>query len=208
MTEPTPVIHVVDDDDSFRTAVTRLLRAAGYEVCCYPSASEFLLGRRKDEPGCLVLDVRMPGRSGLDLQEEFGERDDTLPIIFVTGHGDIPMSVRTMKAGAVDFLTKPVQRQMLLDAVAKALARDRDNRETRERDSTLRRRFEALTPRERAVFKLVVAGKLNKQIAVELGAAERTVKAHRAQVKEKLHVASLAEMVQFAEQLRTDASTQ
>jgi FixJ family two-component response regulator len=180
MTLPTPLIHVVDDDDSLRTAVIRLLRAAGYEVRGYPSAGAFLLARPAGTPGCVVLDVRMPGPSGLDLQEAFSERDDALPIIFLTGHGDIPMSVRAMKAGAVDFLTKPVQRDALLTAVKNALARDAEARKAREEVGELRSRYESLTASERAVFALVVVGKLNKQIAAELGTAERTVKAHRA----------------------------
>ncbi len=201
MTPSTPLIHVVDDDDSLRTAVMRLLRAARYEVRGHSSAGEFLLARPRNTPGCVVLDVRMPGPSGLDLQAAFGELDDALPIIFLTGHGDIPMSVRAMKAGAVDFLTKPVQRDALLTAVRIALARDAQTRGARERLSGLRSRFESLTPRERDVFALVVAGKLNKLVAAELGTSERTVKAHRAQVMEKMQVASLAELVHVAEQL-------
>jgi FixJ family two-component response regulator len=201
MTPSTPLIHVVDDDDSLRTAVMRLLRAARYEVRGHSSAGEFLLAQPRNTPGCVVLDVRMPGPSGLDLQAAFGELDDALPIIFLTGHGDIPMSVRAMKAGAVDFLTKPVQRDALLTAVRIALARDAQTRGARERLSGLRSRFESLTPRERDVFALVVAGKLNKLVAAELGTSERTVKAHRAQVMEKMQVASLAELVHVAEQL-------
>jgi FixJ family two-component response regulator len=142
----------------------------------------------------------MPGPSGLDLQAAFSEREDTLPIIFLTGHGDIPMSVNAMKAGAVDFLTKPVEREALLTAVQNALARDAANRAVRSRANALHSRFQTLTPRERAVFALVVAGKLNKHIATELGISERTVKAHRAQVMEKMHVTSLAELVHIAEQ--------
>jgi FixJ family two-component response regulator len=202
MTPPTPTIHVVDDDDSFRTAVVRLLRAAGYEVRGYRSAGEFLLANAGNTRGCVVLDVRMPGPSGLDLQEAFNERDDALPIIFLTGHGDIPMSVRAMKAGAVDFLTKPVEREALLTAVRNAPARDADNRAVRTRANALHSCYDTLTPRERAVFALVVAGKLNKHIAAELGISERTVKAHRAQVMEKMHVTSLAELVHIAEQLK------
>ena len=207
MTSPTPVVHVVDDDDSFRTALTRLLRAAGYDVRSYPSAGEFLLARPTNAPGCLVLDVRMPGPSGLDVQEVFGQRNDTLPIIFLTGHGDIPMSVRAMKAGAVDFLTKPVERQVLLNAVQNALARDGACRKAREQDGALRALFETLTPREHAVFTLVAAGKANKLIAAEIGASERTVKAHRAQVMRKMHVASLAELVHVADQLQASLPT-
>ena len=202
MTPSTPIIHVVDDDDSMRTAVMRLLKAAGYEVRGYPSAAELLLARPGVAPGCVVLDVRMPGASGLDLQEAFGKLDEALPIIFLTGHGDIPMSVRTMKAGAVDFLTKPVMRETLLNAVQTALARDAENRKSRERVGALRARYQSLTPREREVFRRVVAGKLNKQIASELGASERTVKAHRAHVMAKMQVDSLAELVRVAEQLQ------
>jgi FixJ family two-component response regulator len=201
MTSPIPVVHVVDDDDSFRTAVTRLLRAAGYQVRGHSSAGEFLLARPGTIPGCVVLDVRMPGPSGLDLQTAFEGRDDALPIIFLTGHGDIPMSVRAMKAGAVDFLTKPVQREALLSAVRNALARDAESRTARDRLGILRSRFETLTPRERAVFTLVVTGRLNKQIAAELGSPERTVKAHRARVMEKMQVTSLAELIHVAEHL-------
>lgn len=202
MTPPTPVIHVVDDDDSFRTAVTRLLRAAGYEVRSYPSAGEFLLARPANTPGCLVLDVRMPGPSGLELQDAFGRQNDTLPIIFLTGQGDIPMSVRAMKAGAVDFLTKPVQRTALLEAVRQALARDGESRQAREKHDTLRARAETLTPRERAVLTLVAAGKANKQSAAELGISERTVKAHRAQLMRKMQAGSLAELVRVAGELQ------
>jgi FixJ family two-component response regulator len=196
----------VDDDDSLRTAVLRLLRAAGYEVRGYPSAGEFLLAKTEDVGGCVVLDVCMPGPSGLDLQAALGERDDALPVIFLTGNGDIPMSVRAMKAGAVDFLTKPVEREALLTAVQNALARDTESRAARSRADALRSRYQTLTPRERAVFALVVAGKLNKHVAAELGISERTVKAHRAQVMEKLHVTSLAELVHTAEQLEAGTS--
>jgi FixJ family two-component response regulator len=179
----------------------RLLRAAGYEVRGYPSAGEFLLAKTGNTRGCVVLDVRMPGPSGLDLQAAFSERDEALPIIFLTGHGDIPMSVRAMKAGALDFLTKPVEREALLTAVRNAVARDAENRAVRSRAHALHSRYQTLTPRQRAVFALVVAGKLNKHVATELGISERTVKAHRAQVMEKMHVASLAELVHIAEQL-------
>jgi FixJ family two-component response regulator len=202
MTPSTPIVHVVDDDESFRTAVTRLLRAAGHEVRSHASAGEFLLSLPVNRPGCVVLDVRMPGPSGLDLQEAFGRLSEALPIIFLTGHGDIPMTVRAMKAGAVDFLTKPVQRQVLLNAVRNALARDQESRRAREQDATLRARRETLTPREHSVFTLVVAGKANKEIAAELGTSERTVKAHRAQVMAKMQVTSLAELVHIADRLQ------
>ena len=202
MTSPTPIVHVVDDDDSFRTALTRVLRAAGYEVRSHASAGEFLLALPVNTPGCIVLDVRMPGPSGLDLQEAFARRTDALPIIFLTGHGDIPMTVRAMKAGAVDFLPKPVQREALLNAVRNALERDRKNRRAREQNDILRALLETLTPREHAVFTLVAAGKANKEIAAELGTSERTVKAHRAQVMAKMQATSLAELVHIADRLQ------
>lgn len=203
MTDRNPIVHVVDDDDSVRTAVVRLLQAAGHEARGYSSAGEFLLGRSdRDAPGCVVLDVRMPGPSGLDLQAALGRLAVPLPIVFLTGHGDIPMSVRAMKAGAIDFLTKPVSRDALLTAVETALGRDAQTRAARARVHGLRARYDTLTPREREVFAGVVAGKLNKQIAADLGTAERTVKAHRAHVMEKLNVASVAELVHVAEQLK------
>src|SRR5262249_32651061 len=179
----------------------------GYEVRAYSSAGEFLLARPGDAPGCVVLDVCMPGPSGLDLQEAFGGLPGAPPIVFLTGQGDIPMSVRAMKLGGVDFLTKPVQRETLLQAVRNALARDAESRAARERDGAVRARFETLTPRERAVFTLVTAGKANKQIAAELGISDRTVKAHRAQVMEKLQVTSLAELVHVADRIQPHLPT-
>jgi FixJ family two-component response regulator len=196
------VVHVVDDDDGARTAVLRLLGAAGYIARGYGSAGEFLMTVSDEAPGCLVLDVRMPGPSGLELQEALARRHSTLPVVFLTGFGDIPMSVRAIKAGAVDFLTKPVEREALMRAVRSALERDARNRRSREQGRALREKFDALTPRERDVFVRVVSGKLNKQIAADLGTAERTVKAHRAHVMEKLNVASVAELVHVAEQLK------
>jgi FixJ family two-component response regulator len=202
MTERGPIVHVVDDDDSVRTGVVRLLQAAGYEARGYASAGEFLLGRSdRNAPGCVVLDVRLPGPSGLDLQEALARLAVPLPIVFLTGHGDIPMSVRAIKGGAVDFLTKPVSRDTLLAAVRTALARDAETRAARARVHALHARYETLTPREREVFAGVVGGRLNKQIAAELGTAERTVKAHRAQVMDKMQVASVAELVHIADQL-------
>jgi FixJ family two-component response regulator len=201
MTLPTPIIHLVDDDESLRTAVTCLLRAAGYQVRSYSSAQDFLLTPSANTPGCVVLDVRMPGPSGLDLQEALGKLKDTLPIIFLTAHGDIPMTVRAMKAGAVDFLTKPVQMGVLLNAVQNALTLDAEQRTAQEWRNSLQARFEALTPRQRDVCALVVVGKLNKQIAAELGISERAVKSHRAHVMEKLGATSVAEVVRLAEQL-------
>lgn len=208
MSGPNPIVHVVDDDLSLRTALTRLLRAAGYEVRAYASAGEFLMAEPGAVPGCLVLDVRMPGSSGLELQAALEKRPEPLPIIFLTGHGDIPTSVRAMRSGAVDFLTKPVKRQDLLGAVQAALARDAERRAARTQRATLRARFESLTPREREVFTHVVAGLLNKQIAAELGCALRTVKLHRGRVMQKMHAGSLAELVRVAEELRAAAPPQ
>ena len=200
-TSPIPIIHVVDDDPSFRTAVTRLLRAAKYEVRAYASASEFLNSEPCAEPGCILLDLQMPGVSGLDLQQSLARMEERLPIIFLTGHGDIPASVRAMKAGAVDFLTKPVGRDALLNAVKNALDVDVKGRAARAALRELQNRYENLTPREREVLAHVVSGKLNKQIAFDLGAAERTIKAHRAAIMEKLRVQSVAELVRLAQEL-------
>jgi FixJ family two-component response regulator len=203
MTESGAIVHVVDDDDSVRTGIVRLLRAAGYEARGYHSAGHFLLeDPERNRPGCIVLDVHMPGPSGLELQTALARLEQPLPVVFLTGRGDIATSVRAMKGGAVDFLTKPVRREALLGAVRVALARDVEVRTARARMRTFRDRYEALTPREREVFTGVSAGKLNKQIAAELGIAERTVKAHRAQVMEKMQVASVPELVQAAQQLR------
>jgi FixJ family two-component response regulator len=196
-----PIIHVVDDDPSFRTAVTRLLRAAKYEVRCYASASEFLGPDSCGSPGCILLDLRMPGVGGLDLQQSLAQMEERLPIIFLTGQGDIPASVSAMKAGAVDFLTKPVRREALLSAVQNALAIDAKGRSARALLRELHDRYATLTPREREVLVHVVSGKLNKQIAFDLGTAERTVKAHRASIMEKLCVQSLAELVRVAQEL-------
>ena len=196
-----PIIHVVDDDPSFRTAVTRLLRAAKYEVRCYASASEFLDSDPCANPGCILLDLQMPGLSGLDLQQSLERMEKHLPIIFLTGHGDIPASVRAMKAGAVDFLTKPVRREALLSAVQNALGVDAKGRAARAVLRELRDRYENLTPREREVLAHVVSGRLNKQIALDLGTAERTIKAHRAAIMEKLRVQSVAELVRLAQEL-------
>ena len=198
-----PIIYLVDDDDSLRKAVTRLLRAAGYEVRAYASAGDFALADRDNRRGCVLLDVRMPGPSGLDLQEALAKEDEPLPVIFLTAYGDVPISVRAMKAGAVDFLTKPVKRDVLLSAVRMALARDMRLQTSREQLRELRILFGKLTPREREVFDLVVGGKLNKQIAAELGIAERTVKVHRAQLMAKMRASSLAELVHLADKMQS-----
>lgn len=195
-------IHVVDDDDSFRTSIERRLKLAGYEVVTYASAQR-LLDRLPDEsePGCILLDVRIPGLSGPDLQGRLNELGSTLPIVFLTGHADTPTTVRAIKAGAEDFLTKPVESTQLLSAIERALARHAALRDERRRIAEMRALMAALTPRERQVLDLVVRGKLNKQIAHELGTTERTIKAHRHQVMEKMKVQSLAELVSIAERL-------
>jgi FixJ family two-component response regulator len=198
----TALIHVVDDDESLRTALLRLLEVAGFEARGYASTGEFLLHPQPDRPGCLLLDVRMPGPSGLDLQEALQRQGVSLPIVFLTGHADVTSSVRAMKAGAVDFLEKPVERGTLLAALRRALARDAIERAARDEAGRLRARFAALTPREREVFDRIVAGKLNKQIADELGTSERTVKAQRAQLMLKLGANSAAELGSLAERLR------
>ena len=201
MSGTAPLVHLVDDDDAFRTALTRLLQAAGYAVRSYASAGDFLIARPVDAPGCLLLDIRMPGPSGLELQAALRDQGNSLPIVFLTGHGDIPASVRAMKAGAIDFLEKPVEREPLLRAVREALARDGEARARGSRLQTLRARYDTLTPREREVFAGVVAGRLNKQIASDIGSAERTVKAHRAQVLAKMEVGSVAELARLATEL-------
>jgi FixJ family two-component response regulator len=198
-----PVVYVVDDDDSLRKALTRLLHAAGYEVRGYASAGDFVLSDRENRRGCVLLDVRMPGPSGLDLQEALAKEDEPLPVIFLTAYGDVPTSVRAMKAGAVDFLTKPIKRDALLSAVRAALARDMRLHTSREQLRDLRVRFAKLTQREQEVLELIVAGRLNKQVAAELGISERTVKVHRAQVMIKTRATSFAELVHLADQMRS-----
>ena len=196
-----PIIRVVDDDLSVRTAVTRLLRATKYAVRSFASASEFLDSDPCTEPGCILLDLQMPGTSGLDLQQALARLEKQLPIIFLSGRGDIPASVRAMKAGAVDFLTKPVTRDALMGAVQNALSVDAKSRAARAALRKLQNRFDNLSPREREVLVHVVSGKLNKQIAFDLGTAERTIKAHRARIMEKLQVQSVAELVRLAQEV-------
>ena len=202
MREPDPVVFVVDDDPSLRHALTNLLRSVGLRVATFGSAREFLAGPRPDAPGCVVLDVRLPGLSGLDLQHELAAAQIDLPIIFITGYGDIPMTVRAMKAGAVEFLTKPFRDQDLLDAIQHALERDRVAWHRRAALAALRLCYDRLTPREREVMRLVVAGLLNKQIAAELGTSEIMVKVHRGQVMRKMQAASVADLVRMAAHLR------
>ena len=197
-----PLIHVVDDDDALRTALLRLLGAAGFEARGYASAGDFLLEPPPDRPGCLLLDVRMPGPSGLELQEALRRRGNPLPIVFMTGFADVGSGVRAMKAGAVDFLSKPVERDALLDALRRALERGEKERALRDDANRLRERFATLTPRERDVFDRVVGGKPNKRIAEELGIAERTIKAQRAQLMVKLGAKSAAELGRLGERLQ------
>ncbi len=201
MIETRPVVHFVDDDASLRAALGGLLRAAGYDVRTYASAGEFLLDPADAASGCLLLDLRLDGPSGLDLQEALVRRGCRIPIVFMSAHGDIPASVRAMKAGAVDFLTKPVERGPLLAAIRAALAREAAQSATEERRAELRKRYASLTDRERAVLQGVVDGKLNKQIAGDLDIAERTVKAHRANVMAKLGADSPAVLGRMVEQL-------
>jgi FixJ family two-component response regulator len=204
MTTIVPKIHVIDDDDSVRQAVSRLLKAAGYEVQDYATAGEFLMAEIDQTHGCIVLDVRMPGPSGLELQTALVRNRSPLPVIFLTGHGDIRMSVRAMKAGAVDFLTKPVLKQELLAAVESALKLQARSLEQHRRGEFLRDCYATLTDREREIMAQVVDGRLNKQIATAMGIAERTVKAHRAQVMSKMQVDSLAELVKVAGMLEAE----
>ncbi len=196
-----PIVVVIDDDASIRKALENLLRSVGLDVELFKSPQEFLQSNRPDRPGCIILDVRFPGRSGLDMQREISSANTSLPIIFITGYGDIPMSVRAMKAGAVEFLTKPFRDQDLLDAVGVALEKDRVRRANEVRLSELRTRFQTLTARERQVLSLVIAGRLNKQIAGELGVSEMTVKMHRRQVMRKMQATGLAQLVRLADQL-------
>ncbi len=210
LTHAEPTIHLVDDDPSTLRALSRLLRSAGCRVELFSSAEEFLLyrGESQDVPGCAIVDLKLPGLSGMELQERLRQQKDPLPLIFLTGHGDIPTSVRAMKRDAVDFLTKPVCADDLLAAVQHALATEAEAREERHRKQELLARYEKLTPREREVLALVVRGMLNKQIAFELGTVERTIKAHRAQIMAKMQAQSVAELVRMTEHLNDVAARQ
>jgi len=199
--DATPTVLVIDDDESVRRALRDLFESVGLGVTTFESAREFLRTTRPDAPCCLVLDVRLPEQSGLDFQHELNERNIALPIVFLTGHGDIPMSVRAIKAGAVEFLTKPFREQELLDAVQAAIDRDRSGRAEQELVAELRRRWDALTPRERTVMRLVVAGKRNKQIAGEIQTSEATVKVHRTNLMRKMQASSLADLIVMAGRL-------
>jgi len=203
MTETSPIVFVVDDDPSVGRAIKRLVESVGLQVAHFGSAQEFLRSTRPDAPSCLVLDVRLPGISGLDFQHQLAGAGIHIPVIFVTAHGDIPMTVRAMKAGAVEFLTTPFRNQDLLDAVQIGLERDRARRQKAAGIATLRDRYESLSAREREVVAMVVSGLLNKQIAAEIGTTENTVKAHRSRAMEKMQAESLADLVKMVERLQT-----
>jgi FixJ family two-component response regulator len=201
MTAAEAMVFIVDDDVGTRESLQNLIRSVGLRVEAFESGQDFLRRTRPDVPSCLVLDVRLPGLSGLDLQRRMAEDELEIPIVFITGHGDIPMSVQAMKAGAVEFLTKPFRDQELLDAIQQALERDRNAREQRAAIAELRSRHRLLTPREREVMALVVTGLLNKQIAGELGTSEASIKVHRQHVMEKMRAGSLAALVRMADRL-------
>ena len=201
MNERAPIVFVVDDDPSVRRSIKRLIGSVGLQVELFGSAQEFLLSKRPDAPSCLVLDIRLPGISGLDFQHKLAEANIHIPIIFVTAHGDIPMTVRAMKAGAVEFLTKPFREQDLLDAIQLALERDRFRRQGDAEIAVLRERFESLTPREREVLPWVVSGLLSKQIADAIGTSEASVKVHRSQLMRKMAADSVADLVRMAEKM-------
>jgi FixJ family two-component response regulator len=207
MAEERPVVFVIDDDSSMRLALEDLVRSVGLEVHAFAAPPQFLESKLPDAPGCLVLDVRLPGMSGLSFQNELVKRGLALPVIFITGHGDIPMSVRAMKAGAVEFLTKPFHDQDLLDAIHTAIERDRKRRRAAIVHADLRERVATLSERERQIMALVVSGRANKQIAAELGLSEMTVKVHRGQVMRKMHAGSLPELVRMADRLGESIAT-
>jgi RNA polymerase sigma factor (sigma-70 family) len=206
MSEPESIVFVVDDDPSVRCAIKRLIGTVGLQVQLFGSAQEFLASKLPNMPSCLVLDVRLPGSSGLALQRQLVEANFQIPIIFITAHGDVPMTVRAMKAGAVEFLTKPFHDQDLLDAIHSALERDRGRRQQEAGLAVLRERFESLSPREREVVSMVVSGMLNKQIAAQIGTAENTVKVHRSRAMEKMQANSLADLVKMIQRLQVSPS--
>ena len=207
MIDPAPTVFVVDDDSSLRRAIKRLVESVGLHVELFASAHEFLQSKRPDAASCLVLDIRLPGISGLDFQRELSDSNIHIPIIFITAHGDIPMTVRAMKAGAVEFLPKPFRDQDLLDAIQQALERDNARRIRESEVARLRQRYETLTSREREVLPLVVSGLLNKQIGLEIGTSEATVKVHRSQLMRKMGAESLADLVRMSQKLLVTIST-
>jgi FixJ family two-component response regulator len=198
-------VFIIDDDPGVRDSIHDLLESVGLRSQSFATTQEFLRGKREDGPSCLVLDVRLPGMSGLDFQRKLAEAGVPIPIVFLTGHGDIPMTVQAMKSGAVAFLTKPFREQDLLDAIQQALERDRTTRAQQREVDDLRKRYETLTPRERQVMDLVVSGMLNKQIAGELEASETTIKIHRGHVMQKMQAGSLAELVRMADKVKLAA---
>jgi RNA polymerase sigma factor (sigma-70 family) len=206
VSEPESIVFVVDDDSSVRSAIKRLIGSMGLQVELFGCAQEFLASKLPNVPSCLVLDVRLPGISGLKLQSQLAKANIQIPIIFITAHGDIPMTVRAMKAGALEFLTKPFRDQDLLDAIQLALEKDRARRQQDSEIAVLRERFESLSPREREVVAMVVSGMLNKQIAAQIGTAENTIKAHRSRAMEKMQANSLADLVKMIERLQVFSS--
>ena len=205
--KPEQVVHVVDDDEDFQTAVSRLLRTAGYVVRNYLTAGDFLLRWPADERGCLLLDIQMPGPSGVDLQEALNRQGNPMPVIFITGQADVPSTVRAMKMGPTDFLTKPVRREILLKAIERALAIEIENQLERSLLSAWHSLYSTLSLREQDIFERVVAGRMNKEIAADLQVSERTVKAYRANVMNKMRVSSVAQLVQIAEKLRVQQTS-
>jgi FixJ family two-component response regulator len=207
MTEPQPIVFIIDDDISVREGISDLLRSVGLDVQAYGSTQEFVSSNRPDARGCIILDVRLPGRSGLDFQETLGELGIRLPVIFISAHGDIPISVRAMKSGAIEFLTKPINEQQLLDAVQAGIELDRVNRQDNAVATELRARFDSLTPREREIMSLVVSGsgKLNKQIGFQVGLSEMTVKVHRSHIMQKMQAKSVVDLVRMADKLGVSA---
>ena len=207
MKEDQPVVYVIDDDASVREGVAHLLRSVGHKVQSFGSTQEFLESKRPDVPGCIVLDVRLPGPSGLEFQRTLIKSNIPVPIIFISGHADISMSVRAIKSGAIEFLTKPLNEQQLLDAVQAGIEQDRARRQEATSVAEVQERFTSLTPREREIFKLAVSGRRNKQIAADVGLSEMTVKVHRSQITRKMGAKSLVDLVRMADKLGLSAKT-